>query len=146
MKDSSPQTFSLSLPAAPSTLTSMRARLGDAPSQAALGLLATREGRHEEALGWFDQAAPNLPVASVLYYNTAILFDMRNQLYMERAVSLLQIAAEKDCWEAQQTLASLYIHGEFVPKNLDIASGLLERSSKLRAVPPNTSVERTRKG
>jgi TPR repeat protein len=146
MKDTGPQTFTLALPEAPSTLTSMRARLGDAPSQAALGLLCTREGRHEEALVWFDQAAQNLPVASVLYYNAAILFDMQHPQYMPRAVSLLQVAAEKDCWEAQQTLASLHIHGDFVPKDLDIASRLLERSARLRALPPNNSLERTHEG
>ncbi|HEX5162483.1 MAG TPA: hypothetical protein VFV88_12240, partial [Steroidobacteraceae bacterium] len=68
MDDTSPGEITLTLPQVPSTLTSIRARLGDAPSQTALGLACTRAGQYEEALEWLDQAAPKMPIASVLYY------------------------------------------------------------------------------
>jgi|SRR5437868_9267 TPR repeat protein len=127
-----PGEFTTSLPDASSTLTSIRARLGDAPSQAALGLLCTRERRYEEALEWLDKAASTLPVASVMYYNATILSGAQGLGYQQRAVAHLRAAANANCWEALQVLASLHVHGEGVPKDLSEASRLIERSRAIR--------------
>ena len=128
-----PGEITISLPKAPSTLTSIRARLGDAPSQAALGLYYTRERRYEEALEWLDKAAQTLPIASVLYYNAAIFSGNSSPEHQRRAVFHLQAAANLNCWEALQMLASLYVHGEGVPKDLSEASRLIERSKRIRS-------------
>jgi len=127
-----PGEITIPLPDASSTLTSIRARLGDAPSQAALGLLCTREGRYEEALEWLDKAASTLPVASVLYYNATLFSGAQSLEYQKRAVAHLRAAANSDCWEALQVLASLYVHGEGVPRDLSEASRLIERSRTIR--------------
>jgi TPR repeat protein len=132
MRDVSPTELTIALPKVPSTLTSIRARLGDAPSQAALGLFHTREGQYEEALNWLERAAQQLPVASVLYYNAVIFGGTQYSEYHQRAVAHLRTAAASNCWEAQQVLASLYVHGEGVPKDLDEASRLIESSRRIR--------------
>jgi len=132
MYDTSPGEVTLSLPDAPSTVTSIRARLGDARSQAALGRLHTQEGRYLEALEWLEEACAKLPVAAVLYYNAVIFGGTQTSSFLGRAVSHLRSAAGADCWEAQQVLASLYIHGEGVAKDLDAASRLIESSTAIR--------------
>ena len=124
--------ITIPLPDASSALTSIRARLGDAPSQAALGQLCAREGRYEEALEWLDKSASTFPVASVLYYNATIFSGAQSLEYQQRAVAHLRAAANSDCWEALQVLASLYVHGEGVPKDLSEASRLIERSRIIR--------------
>ena len=133
MKDTSPGEISIPLPA-PSTLTSIRARLGDAPSQAALGVRCSHGGRFEEAFDWLDRAAQQWPIASILYYNTVISSGTKSSRFKERAIVLLRAAANLGSWEALQVLSSLYIHGEGVPRDLDEASRLIERSVSIRRV------------
>lgn len=95
------------------------AHLGSREAQFSMAVFRWKQRRDLEALWWARRAATKLPLAKVFL---ASLLSVRGDAVSQaEAVSLVSSAAPEGCPEAQQTLASYYLHGEGVPKDIDQA-------------------------
>ncbi|MDB5429567.1 MAG: hypothetical protein JWP35_683 [Caulobacter sp.] len=112
-----------------------KALAGDGDAQFALARLFDREGRHDVAVGWLEQAANGGHVASMTYLGVRLLVGRAAPMEPAMGAALLARATEAGAGDAAARLAVLAATGVGRAQSWSDALDLLQRSAELGHAP-----------